>query len=292
MTPTVRPSVDTRFAYIASLVDMVAIGASKSLIICGDGGLGKTFAVTARLKRAGLRARTEVQQQPASIPVSAPVFAPVSTRYVSTRQFRGGSTYTYEAESSSQVNSGSARGIVESAGYDYAVVKGYSAPKALYRALYENRTKLVIFDDCDSVWKDPVAVSILKAALDSYDERWISWLSEAKGETLPRSFLFEGKVIFISNLPLAGLDQAMLSRSLCVDVTMTVAEKLIRIASLAPTIRPEVARQVKQEAFNLLVEVADQAGDLNLRTFVKVLEIRLTGNPDWRELARYVVTAI
>lgn len=292
MSTQPQPSVETRFAYIASLVDMVAIGGSKSLIICGDGGLGKTFAVTARLKRAGLRARTEVSQQPATMPTTAPVVAPVSTRYVSTRQFRGGSSYVYEAENASQGILASPRAVVESTRYDYAVVKGYSAPKALYRALYENRTKLVIFDDCDSVWKDLVAVSILKAALDSYDERWISWLSEAKGETLPRSFLFEGKVIFISNLPLAGLDQAMLSRSLCIDVTMTVAEKLTRIASLAPTIRPEIARQVKQEAFNLLVEVANQAGDLNLRTFLKVLEIRLTGNPDWRELARYVVTAI
>lgn len=243
------PSIDTRFAYVEALVDMVIAGRSKSLIVCGDGGLGKTFTVTSRLRAASL-------------------------------------VTEHESNKASLVNGVM---VIE---YDYESVKGFTTPKALYRALHRNRERLVLFDDCDSVWKDATSVSILKAALDSYDERWVTWLSEARQDDLPATFRFDGRIIFISNLSLAQLDQAVLSRALYVDVTMTAEEKIERIRTLAPKIRPEVALSVKQEALEVLAQYAETAGDLNLRTFLKVLDIRLAGRADWRELARYVITAI
>lgn len=286
MSAQIQPSVAARFSYVESLVDMVITGGSKSLIICGAGGLGKTYTVTDRLKRAGLRSRADVE-------AAGALNATVRSQYSRTRNFRGGSTYVYEAESSPQGQQTSARSLQTGFDYDYVTVKGYSTAKALYRALYENRTRLVIFDDCDSIWKDRVAVSILKGALDSYSDRWVSWLSELTGaNALPRSFLFAGRIIFLSNLPLGALDQAMRSRCQAIDLSMTTVEKLERIAALAPGIRPDVAREVKQDAFNVLVQFAHVAGDLNIRTFLKVLDIRLTDRADWRDLARYVVTAI
>jgi len=61
----------------------------------------------------------------------------------------------------------------------FTVIKGYSTAKGLYRTLYENRNRIIVFDDCDSVLKDPVAVNLLKGALDSYDRRVISWNAES-----------------------------------------------------------------------------------------------------------------
>ena len=104
----------------------------------------------------------------------------------------------------------------------FTIVKGFSTAKGLYRILFEHRNSFLVFDDCDSVLKDPVAVNLLKGALDSYDKRIISWNCESKGDDdLPRSFQFNGGVIFISNLTLATLNQALRSRSLCVDLSMT-----------------------------------------------------------------------
>ena len=86
----------------------------------------------------------------------------------------------------------------------FVVVKGFSTAKGLYRTLFENRNRVIIFDDCDSVLKDPVAANLLKAALDSYDKRIITWNAEGLGDDadLPRSFLFNGGVVFISNMPI------------------------------------------------------------------------------------------
>ena len=49
----------------------------------------------------------------------------------------------------------------------FTVIKGYSTPKGLYRTLYENKDGVIVFDDCDSVLKDPVSLNLLKGALDS-----------------------------------------------------------------------------------------------------------------------------
>jgi hypothetical protein len=107
---------------------------------------------------------------------------------------------------------------------DYFVIKGYSSSRALYEALYANNGRLTIFDDCDSALRDRDAVGILKGALESEKVRPVSWLTAAKrGAGVPRSFDFDGQVIFISNLTIDKIDPAICSRSLPVDVHMAPA---------------------------------------------------------------------
>ena len=89
--------------------------------------------------------------------------------------------------------------------YEFVHFKGRTTAAGLYITLYQNSDKIVIFDDCDSVFKDEDAVNLLKAALDSYDTRRISYISskplkDEYGEPLPAHFEFTGKVIFISNI--------------------------------------------------------------------------------------------
>ena len=75
----------------------------------------------------------------------------------------------------------------------YEIVKGAIGELGMYQKLYEYRHKknVVVFDDCDAVLKDPVALNLLKGALDSGKKRKISWLSESRilrDEGIPNSF--------------------------------------------------------------------------------------------------------
>jgi hypothetical protein len=231
-------SITQRFEFISELVRMVIGGTSKSVIITGSGGLGKTHTVMHELKEAGFQNTDEEQ--------------------------------------------------------DFEMVKGFATAKSLYRLLYNNKDRLVIFDDCDSVWDNPTAVSLLKAALDSYETRTLSWLSEIRGDEddLPQQFEFTGQIIFVSNLRLSELDQAVLSRCLYVDVSMTPAEKIQRIESIIKDVLPEMSMVWKKESLDLLKEFADTIGDLNIRTFLKVCEIRNRDSANWRDVAEYVITAL
>jgi len=175
---------------------------------------------------------------------------------------------------------------------DYTVVKGFATPKSLYRILFENADKLVIFDDCDSVLEDQRAFNILKGALDDKPIRRISWRTEAvsNDDSLPPMFEFTGKIIFITNKKLGSFDSAILSRSLFVDVTMTVDEKIQRITTLADAIAPHADAAAKADVIALLIQVKHRAKELSLRTFRKVLEIRLaSANSNWMAVARYML---
>jgi hypothetical protein len=226
--------INTRFMFLEKMVDMVLAGPSVSLIICGDGGLGKSFIVKQRL--------------------AAHCFKPEQ---------------------------------------DFTMIKGTATPKAIYRTLHDHRDQVVWFDDCDGSLNNPDAINVFKAALetDPAETRRISWLTERFDSDLPSSFIFTGKVVMISNRPMLGVPQPLLSRSLHVDVSMTADEKIQRITSIAPNIRADIPMPVKTEVIQLMNRFRHMTGDLNVRTFLKVLDIRCS-NPDiWEQMGEYTLTS-
>ena len=174
----------------------------------------------------------------------------------------------------------------------FTMVKGYSTPKGLYRTLFENNKSIIVFDDCDAVLKDPTALNILKGALDSYGKRVISWNADMRDEDLPRSFNFEGRVIFISNMGQDDIDQAIRSRSMMIDLSMTSAQKIDRMEFIAKSesFLPEYDAKEKSDALALIRELKDEAKEISLRTLISVTKIRAS-NKDWKELATYMLTA-
>jgi hypothetical protein len=178
---------------------------------------------------------------------------------------------------------------------DYVIVKGYATPKALYATLFENNGKIVIFDDCDSVLKDPTAVNLLKGALDSYEKRTISWLQQGFiPSELPSYFEFTGQVIFISNMNADKMDDAIKSRSICVDLSMTIQDKIERMQFILPTILPELAMEIKEAALEFMAAHSDEAREFNLRTLMKVAKVvKAYGikNEEWKSAAKYLLVA-
>ena len=176
----------------------------------------------------------------------------------------------------------------------YVTVKGYSTPKGLYRTLFENQNATIVFDDCDSILKDPVALNLLKGALDSYGKRIISWNAESfgKDDELPRSFEFKGRVVFISNMDQDKIDQAIRSRSMMIDLSMTDDQKIDRMAHIADSeeFMPEYDAKVKSDSLALIREVKDDAKEICLRTLISVCKIRAANPVDYKDLATYILT--
>ena len=173
----------------------------------------------------------------------------------------------------------------------YRVIKGYSTPKGLYRTLFENREGVVVFDDCDSVLKDPVSLNLLKGALDSYSRRVISWRADMKDDELPQSFEFKGRVVFISNLSSDSIDQAIITRSMAVDLTMTTEQKVERMRYLVdqPEFMVDYTKQEKIDALNLIDDLQDGVKELSLRTLIQATKIRKSAGANWKDLAEYTI---
>jgi hypothetical protein len=175
----------------------------------------------------------------------------------------------------------------------YLVIKGFSTAKALFRTLHDNRARIVIFDDCDSVLLDKDAANILKSALDSYDTRTITWNAEAfgKDDDLQRSFTFTGGVIFISNMPLYKVPQAIVSRCMVADVSMTREEIVERMTSIVRSgeFLPGVEMDIKLEVLAYVAECSTkpEVPGINLRTLIKATNTRLAKPDHWKRITLY-----
>ena len=169
---------------------------------------------------------------------------------------------------------------------DFIFIRGYSTAKALYRTLWEQNGKVIIFDDADSVHKDPIGANILKAALGSEEKRVISWGAEfPESESLPNRFEFRGRVVFISNLSQEQFPQALLSRSMKVDLTLNTEEKLERIRQVFGAIDGDV--EEKTEVMEFVDKYADVASDLNIRSCLNILKLKRDIGDNWERLALY-----
>lgn len=180
----------------------------------------------------------------------------------------------------------------EAAERSFKMIKGYSTAKGLYRELFMNRDSVIVFDDTDSILKDPIALNLLKGALDSYDKRVISWNADLKDDDLPRSFVFHGRVIFISNMKRSQMDAALKTRAYVVDLAMTHQQKIERMAVLAASdeFMPGIALKYKQDALRLIQDIGSEAKEVSLRTLQAVTRIRASGGANWRQLAEYTLT--
>jgi hypothetical protein len=242
--------IDTRFDFVHDVVTMVATKKTPSVIITGEGGLGKSYSVVKALKAAGLKDMTEVLAE-----------SDIGSVIVSEKCF--------------------------------TIFKGYSTAKALYRTLYENRNSTIVFDDCDSILKDTDALNVLKGALDSFDKRIISWNSELKDDSIPRMFQFKGSIVFISNMSPEKLDQALKSRSMCIDLGMTLDQKLERMATIIKSddFLPNISIDSKKAALEVIAENKDQAKEVSLRTLISTAKIAENGSSNWKQLAKYMLIA-
>jgi len=171
--------------------------------------------------------------------------------------------------------------------YEFEHFKGKATAAGLFITLYQNSDKIVVLDDCDSVFKDDDAVNILKAALDSYDTRKISYIStkplkDEYGEPIPSHFEFTGKIIFISNIHQSKLDEAIRSRSFVADISMNTAQMFQRMEQLMASMEPRIPLAAKQQALEIMQSLDAKYGgvDINLRSFIKAARICAMGFED------------
>ena len=173
----------------------------------------------------------------------------------------------------------------------FRVVKGFSTAKGLYRILFENQNSIIVFDDCDSILKDPDALNLLKGALDSYDKRYITWNTSINDDGLPRSFEFKGGVVFVSNMAADKISQAIRSRAMNVDLSMTTDQKIERMETImrSDEFMYDVPMPFKMESLDLIRKNKDTASEISLRTLINVTKIRNSGNSNWESLAKYML---
>lgn len=186
---------------------------------------------------------------------------------------------------------------------EYEYVSGYMRPIHLYKKLYEHKeeNQVLILDDCDSVFNDIDSLNLLKAALDTFDTRTISWNSEArflKSEKLPNKFEFNGGVIFVTNtnfdhcksLKIKEHLRSIMSRCHYLDLSIeTTQDKFLWLQEVATNSDMLTKRGLDNDEIDAVLsfikENLEKAKHLDLRLIGKITDHFLIHPEDWKRKA-------
>ena len=185
----------------------------------------------------------------------------------------------------------------------YEIVKGAMTPIGLYCTLYRHSdaNNVLVFDDCDSVFQDELALNILKAALDSGKKRKIHWNSDSamlRREGVPDVFDFKGGCIFITNLKFDNLKskkmqdhlEALQSRCHFLDLTLnTMRDKFLRIKQIFRQGQLfndyDFTPEQGDEILAFMEENKDRLREMSLRMALKIADLTKVST-NWQALAR------
>lgn len=189
----------------------------------------------------------------------------------------------------------------------YHIVKGQVTPIGLYCTLYRysDPKNIVVFDDCDAVFKDDLMLNILKSALDS-GRRTISWLSNSsmlRDTGTPDRFEFKGSVIFITN---GGMDsrskerlehiKALRSRSLYLNLNINgPREQMLRVRQVhRDSINGlfagyDFTPEMEEVILSYMWDNRERLDQISLRTAMNIANLVKDSPDDWQFLAERTV---
>jgi len=153
---------------------------------------------------------------------------------------------------------------------------GFKNADEVYKLLtkYRNDT-IILFDDCDSVFKNTDTANIFKAALANKPVREITWRDKVID--------FTSGVIFISNK--TSFDPAIMSRSIAIEINLTNEQMIDKIKKTLQSFHPEIDMKIKEQALAFLKEWSPGVKSIDYRELEKVcIAIEIQGN-DWKNFA-------
>jgi hypothetical protein len=188
----------------------------------------------------------------------------------------------------------------------FNIVKGAMTALGLYAQLYKysDTKNVLIFDDCDSVFTDDLALNILKAALDSGKTRRICWNSDSRllrEEGIPNTFNFNGSAIFITNLKFSNLKskklqdhlEALQSRCHFLDLTIDGdRDKMLRIKQVHRDANGglfsdyEFTEEQSQMVIDFMWDNHTKLREVSLRMCLKIADLVKISPNNWKNLAR------
>jgi predicted AAA+ superfamily ATPase len=201
-----------------------------------------------------------------------------------------------------QLSKSSLFGDMTGAKRKYEVVKGAMTALGLYAKLYEYSDKgnVLVFDDCDSVLMDDLALNILKAALDSGKKRMIYWNAEShklNAEGIPNKFEFKGTACFITNIKFENVRskklqdhlEALQSRCHYLDLTLdTMRDKILRVKQIARKgdlfQDYKFSKEEEDEIIDFMTENCNKFREVSLRMALKIADLKQI-SPKWKALA-------
>lgn len=215
-----------------------------------------------------------------------------------------------------------------------------TTPFTIYKTIFQERDLTIVFDEADDMLKNQDIVVQLKPCLDTSGDNTMEYsagtasmlgktrkeieeyctevdlkLKEGKflgpnnkGDSVmaPSKFYFTGQMIFISNMPASKIDQAIMSRSLFIDVQLCAQDINKRIHTIMRAKYKDMNDNEIDEIMSALgqslpkvsetpnvqymtPELARAQKPVTVRSMTIAIEMKRRGVPNWQRLASLYV---
>lgn len=190
-------------------------------------------------------------------------------------------------------------------------VSGIVSPVHFYKMLYDNLAPnaVLVLDDTDNLIANEDSLNLLKAALDTKPERKINWRTSStmlKDENIPKNFIFEGSIIFITNLDFQAIAdaekkmsphmEALMSRSHYIDLMIhnrdhvaLWVEHQIRTNNILVN-KKGLTEEQQDMVIDFILKHKNDVRELSIRTAEKISDYILTVPEKWE--ARSTITQL
>jgi hypothetical protein len=165
----------------------------------------------------------------------------------------------------------------------------------LYKVLYKENGKVLIFDDTDYLIHKTRGKKFREMLLSATElsnnrllqikdtrDKEVKSKNNPKGE-YPQSFIFTGRIIFITNLEQKYIDSSLVSRSLKVDIRFTKFEIIKLIEDGLHQYYSNISVNIKLEVINFIKNIVNDIDKLDFRHYYDILILRLRNDPNWKK---------
>ena len=185
----------------------------------------------------------------------------------------------------------------------YEIISGSISGVVLYQKLFHNKMKENVFvlDDTNGIFDDPEALNVLMKATDSTPVRRISWEKESKAldaAGVPRSFDYEGSIIFLTNLnferaisresKIAKQLEALMSRCPYLNLEInSTRDKILRVRQIVRDGMLDnynFSEETIDSIIDFVVENKDYFREISLRLVKHIADYVVMAPNDWEEL--------
>lgn len=265
------------FEDIENMVEFIAKGGSRSLILCGQGGIGKTFHVTKQLEKTlgEVGFKWNYHSGMKTTPLS----------FYKTCFLERKSCIVFDEADSALKNDDIVMMLKPALDTSGSNTMEYSAGTESMIGKTKNEIK-DYSDYVDGEIADGAIVTVGKP--------------KAGEVKLPSKFFFEGQMIFISNMRPSEIEDAIKSRSIYIDVYLSATDMNNRIKTiLARKIGKSDTEEIMNELYKatgtsfgkeekvayMTPELARKIKPITVRTGIIASAMKKAGIPNWQRLA-------
>ena len=163
-------------------------------------------------------------------------------------------------------------------GKDYDILSAYTTPLELYQFLYENRkNKIIVLDDTMAFFDNKINIGIVLSALWGEGKRIIHYHSSSGKLKVPKSFIFESKIVWCVNTLPKELSPVK-SRCFYHELEFSYKEKIKLFYEIAKI------QNIPLNIVDFIKNNSDElTPDLDFRLLLKIYDISLH-NKNWKEI--------